>query len=102
MACYIQTFVFIGILVPLTWYLVFPMGMGSTGIFQGVLGSTVVTIILLSLRFYWLYRRDLREEIQTIRAIFQEKINKLKKDRGAIILGHNYMEPALFILCPTS
>ena len=62
-ACYIQTFAFIGILVPLTWYLVFPMGMGSTGIFQGVLGSTVVTIILLSLRFYWLYRRDLREEI---------------------------------------
>ncbi|MBX7137488.1 MAG: quinolinate synthase NadA [Oligoflexia bacterium] len=28
------------------------------------------------------------------------KINKLKRERGAIILGHNYMEPALFHTVP--
>jgi quinolinate synthase len=28
------------------------------------------------------------------------EINRLKKERGAIILGHNYMEPALFISVP--
>ena len=28
------------------------------------------------------------------------EINRLKKERGAIILGHNYMEPALFLTVP--
>lgn len=28
------------------------------------------------------------------------EINQLKKERGAIILGHNYMEPALYISVP--
>lgn len=28
------------------------------------------------------------------------RINKLKEERGAIILGHNYMEPALFVSVP--
>ncbi|MGA1198391.1 MAG: quinolinate synthase, partial [Candidatus Latescibacterota bacterium] len=28
------------------------------------------------------------------------EINKIKKERGAIILGHNYMEPALFHSVP--
>ena len=28
------------------------------------------------------------------------EINCLKKERGAIILGHNYMEPALYISVP--
>lgn len=28
------------------------------------------------------------------------EINRLKKERGAIILGHNYMEPALFYTVP--
>lgn len=31
-----------------------------------------------------------------IKAELVYEINKLKKERGAIILGHNYMEPALF------
>jgi quinolinate synthase len=28
------------------------------------------------------------------------EINRLKRERGAIILGHNYMEPALFVSVP--
>jgi len=30
------------------------------------------------------------------KAVLVEEINRLKKERNAVILGHNYMEPALF------
>lgn len=58
MPCFLQTFAFFGVMVPLTWYLVFPLGHGVVGIFQGVGLATVVSLALLSARFYWLYRRD--------------------------------------------
>ncbi len=35
-----------------------------------------------------------------IKAGIAEEINRLKKDRNAVILGHNYMEPALFHSIP--
>jgi len=35
-----------------------------------------------------------------IKAELVYEINRLKKERGAIILGHNYMEPALFHTVP--
>src|SRR5262245_6243142 len=35
-----------------------------------------------------------------IKAELVFEINRLKKERGAIILGHNYMEPALFHTVP--
>ncbi len=30
------------------------------------------------------------------------EINRLKAEKNAVILGHNYMEPALFTRSPTS
>ena len=33
------------------------------------------------------------------KAQLADQINRLKKDRNAVILGHNYMEPALFHSC---
>src|SRR4051812_39569859 len=36
----------------------------------------------------------------TAKAELVFEINRLKKERGAIILGHNYMEPALFHTVP--
>jgi len=59
-ACFIQGFAFVAVMVPLTWYLVFPLGEGINGIFQGILGSTIIAYSLMSLRFYWLYRRDIQ------------------------------------------
>jgi multidrug resistance protein, MATE family len=61
MPCLMQTFAFFGIMVPLTWYLMFPMGQGAAGVFQGVWISTIVAMALLCWRFYQLYRRDLVE-----------------------------------------
>lgn len=35
-----------------------------------------------------------------VKAELAYEINRLKEERGAIILGHNYMEPALFVSVP--
>jgi MATE family multidrug resistance protein len=58
MPCLMQTFVFFGIMVPVTWYLMFPLGHGAAGMFQGVGIATVVATVMLSTRFYRLYKAD--------------------------------------------
>ena len=57
-ACFIQGFAFVIVMLPLTRYIVFSLGEGLTGIFQGILGSTIIAVTLMSIRFYWLYHRD--------------------------------------------
>jgi len=53
---------------------------------------------------YEIMRRKLDKIVPEIelkyKAELAYEINRLKKERGAIILGHNYMEPALYISVP--
>jgi len=57
-ACVIQAVAFLGVMVPLTWFLAFPAGNGAAGLFQGVLIGATVSIILLGWRLNQLYVRD--------------------------------------------
>ena len=60
MACVIQAVAFLGVMVPLTWFLAFPAGNGAAGLFQGVLIGATVSIFLLGWRLHQLYVRDTR------------------------------------------
>ena len=59
-ACVIQAVAFLGVMVPLTWFLAFPAGNGAAGLFQGVLIGATVSIFLLGWRLHQLYVRDTR------------------------------------------
>ncbi len=59
-ACVIQAVAFLGVMVPLTWFLAFPAGNGAAGLFQGVLIGATVSIIMLGWRLHQLYVRDTR------------------------------------------
>ncbi|MAH84286.1 MAG: hypothetical protein CBB68_08055 [Rhodospirillaceae bacterium TMED8] len=56
--CILQTVAFFGVMIPVTWYLMFPMGQGAAGMFQGVGIATVFSMGLLSYRFHELCRKD--------------------------------------------
>jgi len=60
-SCLCQAIAFLGVMVPVSWYLTFPLGQGAAGLFQGVLIAATVALLLLGLRFHWLFRRDGRE-----------------------------------------
>lgn len=59
-ACVIQAVAFLGVMVPLTWFLAFPAGNGTAGLFQGVLIGATVSIFMLGWRLHQLYVRDTR------------------------------------------
>ena len=59
-ACVIQAVAFLGVMVPLTWFLAFPAGNGAAGLFQGVLIGATVSIFMLGWRLHQLYLRDTR------------------------------------------
>lgn len=46
------------IMVPLAWYLIFPKGHGTIGVIEATIFASVISFVLLCLRFYALYRRD--------------------------------------------
>jgi len=56
--CGIQTISFLVIMIPVTYVLVFPMGHGAAGLFQGVLIAGIVAMSLLGARFHYLYCQD--------------------------------------------
>lgn len=48
------------VMIPLGWFLAFPLGRGAPGLFEAILAASVVSVSLLSFRFAWLGRRDRR------------------------------------------
>lgn len=46
------------IMMPLGWFLAFPMGHGVLGLFMGILIASFVAVSFLMGRFWWLSRRD--------------------------------------------
>jgi MATE family multidrug resistance protein len=48
------------VMVPLAWLLAFPFGGGVGGLFQAVLVASVVSLLLLGARFWWLAARAVR------------------------------------------
>lgn len=55
-----HTISYLIVMVPASWFLALPLGRGVLGLFEGILIASIVSVILLSLRFHHLSRRDLR------------------------------------------
>ncbi|MEM1400073.1 MAG: hypothetical protein AAGF58_09345, partial [Pseudomonadota bacterium] len=53
---------YIGIMLPLTWYLALPLGRGLPGLFEGAIIASIVAVSLQMLRFAWLSRSDRHQE----------------------------------------
>lgn len=49
---------YIVIMMPLAWLLAFPGGRGVLGLYEGILIASVVSLVFLAGRFYWLGWRD--------------------------------------------
>jgi len=49
------------VMIPVCWFLTFPMGHGVMGLFEGILIASVVSAGLLCGRFFWLGQRDKRQ-----------------------------------------
>lgn len=58
-----HTVSYVGIMVPLAWYLAFPLGRGTTGIFESFILASIVSVGLLVARFAYLSRDDRRRSI---------------------------------------
>lgn len=50
----IQSFCFLGLMVPLAWLLALQLQHGALGLFQAMLVASATSLILLSLRFRWI------------------------------------------------
>jgi len=54
----IQTFSYIGVMIPGSWIFVYYLDIGVAGLMYGILVASVVSVVLLSLRFYFLHLGD--------------------------------------------
>lgn len=54
------------VMIPLGWFLAFPLGRGAPGLFEAILAASVVSVSLLSFRFAWLGRRDRRDRLTSV------------------------------------
>jgi len=54
----LHVFSYIGVMIPLCWFLTFALEYGVMGLFEGVLIASAVSAALLCGRFFWLGRRD--------------------------------------------
>jgi len=52
-----QTFNFLVIMVPLSWYLTFQLGYGVEGLILGILYASIVAVFILSARFYFMSKK---------------------------------------------
>ncbi|GAB6052798.1 MATE family efflux transporter [Magnetospira thiophila] len=55
----LQTAVYLGLMIPLTWTLAIHLGRGPGGLFEGIFLASLVSVVLLSWRFQKLASRDL-------------------------------------------
>ncbi len=55
-----HTVSYLGLMVPLAWYFAFPLGHGTSGLFESFILASVVSVGLLSARFAYLAARDRR------------------------------------------
>lgn len=51
---------YLAIMIPLGWYLAIGLSRGAIGLFEAIFYASVVSLALLSLRFWWLCRADRR------------------------------------------
>lgn len=49
-----------GVMIPLAWYLAFPLERGAPGLFEAMIAASIVSAGLLAARFHILSRHDLR------------------------------------------
>jgi len=62
----IQSFTYVAVLIPLGWYLGIHRGIGALGLYQAILTASVLSLSLLSARFYWVGRQALAGEVENV------------------------------------
>lgn len=55
---FMQAFSYLVVMLPLCWFLAFPLGRGAEGLMEGILVASLVAATILTARFYWLARQD--------------------------------------------
>jgi MATE family multidrug resistance protein len=58
---FLYAIAYYGVMIPLAWYLAFPMGRGVNGLFEAMIAASVVSLSLFATRFHILSRHDLKK-----------------------------------------